>query len=80
MRKETNDVLNAVVMDLAEGKDREKLNSDVVELICVVSAVENTLHNCVNELCIHCGKYHESYLGACDGCPWLEVKEGFRHD
>lgn len=21
-----------------------------------------------NELCLHCGKYREAHLGACDGC------------
>lgn len=35
------------------------------------------LKDCVNELCYQCGKYHESYLGACDGCRWKAVKEGF---
>ena len=78
MRKETNDALNAVDMDLAEGQPQEKTSSDMVELICAVSASENDLQDCVNQLCIECGKYHESYLGACDGCRWLAVKEGFR--
>lgn len=36
------------------------------------------LKDCVNELCLKCGAYHESYLGACDGCRWKTVKEGFR--
>ena len=36
------------------------------------------LKDCVNELCLKCGNYHESYLGACDGCRWKAVKEGFR--
>lgn len=36
------------------------------------------LKDCVNELCLKCGTYHESYLGACDGCRWKAVKEGFR--
>ena len=36
------------------------------------------LKDCVNELCLECGAYHESYLGACDGCRWKAVKEGFR--
>lgn len=36
------------------------------------------LKDCVNELCLKCGAYHESYLGACDGCRWKAVKEGFR--
>ena len=36
------------------------------------------LKDCVNELCLKCGAYHESYLGACDGCRWKAVKEGFQ--
>ena len=36
------------------------------------------LKDCANELCLKCGAYHESYLGACDGCRWKAVKEGFR--
>lgn len=36
------------------------------------------LKDCVNELCLKCGNYHESYLGACDGCRWKAVKEGFQ--
>ena len=36
------------------------------------------LKDCVNELCLKCGNYHESYLGTCDGCRWKTVKEGFR--
>ena len=36
------------------------------------------LKDCVNELCLKCGAYHESYLGACDGCRWKAVKEGLR--
>ena len=36
------------------------------------------LKDCVNELCLKCGAYHESYLGACDGCRWKTVKEGLR--
>lgn len=36
------------------------------------------LQDCVNELCLKCGAYHESYLGACDGCRWKTVKEGLR--
>ena len=36
------------------------------------------LKDCVNELCLKCGAYHESYLGACDDCRWKTVKEGLR--
>lgn len=30
----------------------------------------DTLRDCRNVLCLRCGKYHEAYLGACDGCRW----------
>lgn len=36
------------------------------------------LKDCVNELCLKCGNYHESYLGACDGCRWHEMKVSLR--
>lgn len=25
-----------------------------------------------NELCLHCGKYKNEHLGACNGCKWYE--------
>ena len=28
------------------------------------------LWNCRNELCLRCGSYRESHLGACDGCRY----------
>ena len=79
MRKETNDAMNAVVKDLAYDRlDMAQISGDLTELICVVSESESDLQDCVNELCLKCGNYHESYLGACDGCRWKAVKEGFR--
>lgn len=79
MRQEMNDALNAVVKDLAcDRLDMAQISGDLTELICVVSESESDLQDCVNELCLKCGAYHESYLGACDGCRWKAVKEGFR--
>ena len=28
----------------------------------------------INEKCIGCGKYRESHLGACNGCPIYDAK------
>lgn len=39
--------------------------------------IRSELHDCVNQLCLECGNYHEAYLGACDGCRWKAVKEEF---
>ena len=36
------------------------------------------LRDCVNELCVQCGSYTQEHEGACDGCRWKDVKEGFR--
>lgn len=30
---------------------------------------------CKNELCLTCGDYKQSYLGACDGCRWYVMNE-----
>lgn len=27
-------------------------------------------NDCRNELCLHCGKYHEAHKGACRDCRW----------
>ena len=80
MRKETNDLLNKVVQDLLniQGGADLKLSTDMSELIAHIGSIESDLKDCVNELCLKCGAYHESYLGACDGCRWKAVKEGFR--
>ena len=33
------------------------------------------LNQCKNELCLRCGAYKESYLGACDDCRWYVMNE-----
>ena len=43
-----------------------------------VQDMESVLRDCVNELCLQCGKYHEAHEGACDGCRWKETKEALR--
>lgn len=32
--------------------------------------LKNELKTCRNELCLRCGNYKNSHLGACDGCRW----------
>ena len=80
MRKETNEALNAIVKDLTElpGGTDVQISMHTMELISAITGTESDLKDCVNELCLKCGAYHESYLGACDGCRWKAVKEGFR--
>ena len=80
MRKETNDAVNAVVKDLTAltGSAVMDASMHMTELISQITSTESDLHDCVNELCYQCGKYHNAYNGACSGCRWLEVKEGFR--
>ena len=38
---------------------------------------EGELKDCVNELCLKCGSYHEEHNGACDGCRWLKPRRGW---
>lgn len=80
MRQETNEAMNAIIKDLTElpGGTDVQISIHAMELISAITGAESDLKDCVNELCLKCGAYHESYLGACDGCRWKAVKEGFR--
>ena len=80
MRKAINDALNEIVRDLTElpGGTDPVISMHAMNLVSEINRTESDLKDCVNELCLKCGAYHESYLGACDGCRWKAVKEGFR--
>lgn len=56
----------------------KEIYKELVYLACDMQSMESDLHDCVNELCLKCGNYHESYAGACNGCRWKQVKEDFR--
>ena len=38
------------------------------EMMDKIKRLQREVKHCRNELCLKCGKYHESYLGACDWC------------
>ena len=60
-------------------KQREiDMGIQIVNLQADRDNIRADLKDCVNELCLKCGAYHESNLGACDGCRWKAVKEGLR--
>lgn len=61
--------LNKVLEGIKEREVRQGIETEILR---------GQLHDCVNELCYKCGNYHESYAGACDGCRWKKVKEGFQ--
>ena len=64
---------------LEDIKQREiDMGIEIAKLQADLDCIKAELRDCVNELCLKCGNYHESYLGACDGCRWKTVKEGFR--
>ena len=80
MRQEMNDALNAIVKDLTDlpGGTDFQISMHAMKLVSAITDTESDLKDCVNELCLKCGSYHEEHNGACDGCRWLAVKEGFR--
>ena len=57
--------------------DTKEIYKDLVYLGIDMTNMESDYKDCVNELCYQCGKYREQHLGACDGCRWKEVKDGF---
>lgn len=40
-----------------------------------IERLKRDLKDCRNELCLKCGEYKRSHLGACDGCRWKEPIE-----
>lgn len=79
MRKATNETLSTLTRTLAADPiDLGKAGVALTELIGIVACTERDLKDCVNELCLKCGSFREAHLGACDGCRWKAVKEGFR--
>lgn len=66
-----NDIEQQIYMDVVE--TNKKANETIECLAKVVNNLRIELKNCRNELCIKCGKYHDVYNGACDGCR-------YRHD
>ena len=49
----------------------------IVNLQAEANDLKSELHDCVNELCLKCGSYHEEHNGACDGCRWLKPRRGW---
>ena len=58
--------------------DTKEIYKDLAYATTDVSNQVVDLKDCVNELCLKCGQYRTQHLGACDGCRWKTVKEGFR--
>lgn len=56
------------------GNRVDELEKTVERLKTLVTTRENELHECANELCLHCGKYRTEHLGSCNGCKWLAVR------
>ena len=45
------------------------------EMKAKIQRLQREVKHCRNELCLRCGNYHESYLGACDGCRFRRCGE-----
>ena len=49
----------------------------IVNLQVYANDLKSELHDCVNDLCLRCGNYHEEHNGACDDCRWLKPRRGW---
>lgn len=58
--------------------DTKEIYKELVYLSFDMQNMESDLHDCVNELCLKCGKYQQEHEGACDGCRWKETRRAFR--
>lgn len=65
-KNEANKNLKAV-LDMSE--------STLLTAKAEMTSLRSVLKDCVNELCLKCGSYHEAHKGACDGCRWKDTKD-----
>ena len=49
----------------------------IAKLEADLDCARSDLKDCVNELCLKCGAYHNEHNGACDGCRWLKPRRGW---
>lgn len=56
-------------------RDTKAIYKDLMASYFEMTNMESDLYDCVNELCLKCGQYKQSHLGACDDCRWKKVKE-----
>ena len=54
----------------------EDIKKRDVDMMIRIEGLKADLHDCVNELCLRCGRYRQEHLGACDGCRWKKVRCG----
>lgn len=89
MEKSTQEIIRKAVHEVIDeylcgelARDLEsKITASVVwELVNAepekTQAVKD-FRDCVNELCLKCGAYHNEHNGACDGCRWLKPRRGW---
>lgn len=67
-----NELKNRIMYELCA-----VIHADLAELEPTRLEAESNFHDCVNELCLKCGRYHEEHNGACDGCRWLKPRRGW---
>jgi hypothetical protein len=89
MGKNTQEIIQKAVHEaidvylcgkLAQELERRITSSVVCELANVEpekTQAEKDFRDCVNELCLRCGKYRDEHNGACDGCRWLTPRRGW---
>jgi hypothetical protein len=51
---------------------------EIINLQQKCNDLTNALRDCINELCCYCPRIQREHLGACDGCRWKNVKEGWQ--
>lgn len=51
----------------------EDIKKRDIDMLVEIENLKGELHDCVNELCLRCGRYRQEHLGVCDGCRWKKV-------
>ena len=81
IRKAVHEVLDEYLCGELMRDLESKIVASVVWELANADPEEDTakrdFRECVNELCLKCGRYHEEHNGACDSCKWLKPRRGW---
>jgi hypothetical protein len=69
MAKSFRDMADISMYFELDSENTIKLMSAIISgLFEKISRLQREVNHCRNELCLHCGRYHDAHLGACDDC------------
>lgn len=78
--KTAESIINGLRDDLKKESEAHQKSVDdlllhVHEREAYIDRLRSEFKDCVNELCLQCGRYKTEHLGSCDDCRWKKPRK-----